>query len=832
MLRAPHFIGIVIVFWGGSGAMADQAKPVPVTPPLRVGIIASVDPTFEKMGPTEAWAREAEDLPDELLGTDADGKAFRREVVTGYVNIQSGTDDDKPAALRWDVLVLPPMWATHLGSAVDQHAARVHRYIKLGGGLVVYQPNPAKVYDYKGEISAPPRPAQPGPRAGTSGAPLPPKEYDPDKHLPDAFRVKLLPHDVVFRNSYVAHEAVRIADPNHPITRGLKPVHMPFPADRMVRMDKAWTRLAEGKTSEAASLAVATFGKGRVVLISDNIAGGSYSARPLTVNARSLLWASGAADARVASIDDRDVLVPKTIQAGQLDLETKLASDRPIEPFQRVRVRMRWGNKSHRTLDVPRRDATVLGVEIRPADAQETWTFKPLQSYTKLPLGVVKAGTSQDWVDVDFWFTRNLMPADGGHMRMGPGKYRFRLSIPELDLTTDWMKLTVRAVQASESVAALRKEVTGRGGRFFLADATRDPPDKQKDGSVRFPLGPNLSTDIGRLRLRAGDTIYLAPGSYDGTRLMVPEGVTIRGAGAGLTVIRLPGPGQIGAKSAWSTGVVLADGACLKDLTVYVAAAGSNRGSGVSSAGKGVEASLERCYVLDASTGVFATVHATKGAKIQLRRCVVVGPVNDYALFARDDAEISLERCTVFSRGFGLGLMGRSTATIEGSIIAGARPAIATDTQSFSIARSLVYCPSRAAQDYKHRVLFTAKKPYGDLDAVLDDKTIVQADPQFKLGTRLGEWLVPKTGTAGSKFGAHSGNQDDWPGPFVRSRDKLKGQPEPVGLPDVSPYLKEGKVTSKEWQGFRGQSGTVPVPEPVQLRPPGGRDRPANRQGP
>ena len=828
MVRAHHVIGIVVLAWGGSVVLAGEPERVTVTPPLRVGIIVSVDPAFEKMGSSEAWAKEAEGLPDELLGTGPDGKTFRREVVTGYVNIQSGTDDDKPAALRWDVLVLPPMWATHLGSAVDQHAARMHRYIKLGGGLVVYQPNPAKVYDYKGEITAPPRPAEPDPRAGTSGAPLPPKEYDPDKHLPDAFRVKLLPHDVVFRNSYVAHETVRIAEPNHPITRGLKPVHMPFPSDRMIRLDKAWTRLAEGKTSEAASLAVATFGKGRIVLISDNIAGGSYSAWPLTVNARSLLWASGAVDARVAAVEGRDVLVPKAIQAGQLVLEAKLACPHPIEPFQQVRVRMRWVNKSDRALDVPRRDVSVVGVEMRPADTKETWTFKPLQRYTKLPLGVVKAGTSQEWVDVDFWFTRNLMPAEGGQARMGPGEYHFRLSIPELAVTTDWMKLTIRTAQLSESAAAVRKKVTGRGGRFFLADATRDPPDKQKDGSVRFPLGPHLSTDLGQLKLRPGDTIYLAPGSYDGTRLIVPKGVSIRGAGAGLSVIRLPGPGT---QFTWRTGVSLADGACLKDLTVYVAVAGTNRGSAVSSSGKGVEASLERCYVVDASPGIFATVHAQKGAKIQLRRCVVVGPVNDYALFARDDAEISLERCTVFSRGFGLGLMGCSTASIDGSIITGARPAIATDTQNFTIARSLVYCPSRAAQDYKHRVLFTAKKPYGDLDKVLDDKTIVQADPQFKLGPRLGEWLVPKTGTAGSKFGAHSGNQDEWPGPFVRSREKLKGHPEPVGLPDVSPYLKEGKITGKEWQGFRGQSGTVPVPEPVQLRPPGGSDRPACREG-
>lgn len=193
---------------------------------------------------------------------------------------------EPPKVGDYDLLVLMPCWAysSEATATLDRHAKVFHEYIKQGGGLLVFQPNPMDNY---------------------------PEAIDKDFAAQGLKKLglsapKLLPQPATFYNWYNVEEARR-TDAKHPITEGLQDSQMPFPADQIVDLAKDYAVLARGTKSGSPSLAAGTFGEGRVVLIVCNVNGDQVSRqeRRSDVVARAILWAGGCGDKEVMAVGGR-----------------------------------------------------------------------------------------------------------------------------------------------------------------------------------------------------------------------------------------------------------------------------------------------------------------------------------------------------------------------------------------------------------------------------------------------------------------------------------------------------------------------------------------------
>ena len=246
--------------------------------------------------------RNMQSLPSAVAG-----RAVRYEVLDLDDSRALARLDDYPAAL------LLPEWTLML-PALDDHAKAIAAFVKRGGGLVVFQPNPLVVY---------PAGAKPPPALAKRGIKT---EY---------CTPALLGLPATFYNRYERCEGVRnVAGESHAITEGLSDEQMPYPADQIVSLDDRYAVLARGASSGSPSLAAAAWGDGRIVLIADNV-GGSKSARrqpPATVVARSLLWAAGADDKIVRTVTAKAAEVPSVA------FSTEPANEDGEGPYQPAEV--------------------------------------------------------------------------------------------------------------------------------------------------------------------------------------------------------------------------------------------------------------------------------------------------------------------------------------------------------------------------------------------------------------------------------------------------------------------------------------------------------------
>ncbi len=250
------------------------------------------------------------------LGADAwAGQANAAELAAGYdravkANLPSlptrigpfevtcemlplGQRGSKPA--DYDALILMPEWTLML-AALDDYADELAGYVRRGGGLVAFQPNPLCVY---------PDGAKP-PKA------LAQRGIDSEYCTPAA-----LPLTATFYNRYLKYETVaNVASKKHAITFDLTAEQMPYPTDQLFDLDRHYKVLARGNSSGSPSLAAGTCGKGRIVLIADNVHGIASAGRraPTTVVARSLLWACGRPDAIIRGILAESVQSRRTAQ--------------------------------------------------------------------------------------------------------------------------------------------------------------------------------------------------------------------------------------------------------------------------------------------------------------------------------------------------------------------------------------------------------------------------------------------------------------------------------------------------------------------------------------
>jgi hypothetical protein len=135
------------------------------------------------------------------------------------------------ADLRHYALVaLPSEWTMHW-KQISARRADYTRYVRGGGGLLLFQPNPHRFRD-------------------------------------EQLQVDLLPAPFTVHNQYHDNGVERVGEPA--LLKGLGERDLPYPCDRILEWDPPWTLLARGTQSQNGSLIVARFGRGRAAVDSDH----------------------------------------------------------------------------------------------------------------------------------------------------------------------------------------------------------------------------------------------------------------------------------------------------------------------------------------------------------------------------------------------------------------------------------------------------------------------------------------------------------------------------------------------------------------------------------
>jgi hypothetical protein len=194
-----------------------------------------------------------------VLGDDPKGEVLRRLGELGFEATPRPAGEIRPAlGLGVDAVYLPSSWAESGDdyALFEEHAHLFREYVAEGGALVVCQPNP----------------------------------YG---HVADTCSPSLLPYAATFHNWYQNADAARVVvDAEHPITRGLSPQDVPFPADRIVHLDPRYRTLALGGATESPSLAVAEHGLGRIVIFTCSDSRGATVPLPDRTLRRIIEWAA------------------------------------------------------------------------------------------------------------------------------------------------------------------------------------------------------------------------------------------------------------------------------------------------------------------------------------------------------------------------------------------------------------------------------------------------------------------------------------------------------------------------------------------------------------
>lgn len=133
-----------------------------------------------------------------------------------------------------EVVVLGSGWA-QIGDGswewMEPQLPALERFVRGGGGLLVFQPNP-------------------------------------HGHPEERLTIDLVGAPVTFENWYRGGEDVRTVRA-HALTSGFEG-GLPWPADRITTFDPRWTSLVRGRSSEDVSLLAGEFGCGRAVVDTDN----------------------------------------------------------------------------------------------------------------------------------------------------------------------------------------------------------------------------------------------------------------------------------------------------------------------------------------------------------------------------------------------------------------------------------------------------------------------------------------------------------------------------------------------------------------------------------
>ena len=633
-------------------SFAAAAEPAPAAsapgePPLRVALVCLGD---------ESWAGD----PNAAASAGAFARAMKanaaalptrigqRDVRYDVLALGAG----KAGPDGYHVAVLLPEWTLML-PAIDAFAKALGGYIERGGSLVVFQPNPLAVYP-------------PGAKCPQALA---------DRGISDEYcTARLLPLPATFYNRYEQFEGVRnVAGAAHPITNGLTDEQMPYPADQLFSLDRRYTVLARGAGSGSPSLAAGTWGRGRIVLVADNVFGTTAARRqaPATVVARSLLWAAGVPD----------------------ELVRRASAAAPELPAGAV------------TTEPADEDGEGPAARAEPEGPDEAGTYQVEES----PLPAPATG---------------LVSPAGAAATAEPG------------------------------------------------DSTQAAP----AGAVAGVLARTLE------KARKGDVIRLQTGLYEVGSLVIPDGVSLIGAGAVNTVLKVACPKPMGA------GLELQGESLVEDMTII--SAPKQRGYMVRAAGETARPTMRRCILLPGD-GEFCALVAWNKAAPTLSHCIVVSPVGEYGVFARDRAAPVIEYCTIISRGFGIGMVDGSTPTIRRCIVAGQRPGVLIDANSApAVTDCVLWCRGGSVS---HPFPITRWSAQNDPDGNDGVKTAVDPvkeitcrrdilvqDPKLRQGGGLADYLAPDANSDAAGYGAYA-DSPAWPGPAA-------GAPQII-LPDLAGCL-------------------------------------------
>ncbi|HET6427308.1 MAG TPA: right-handed parallel beta-helix repeat-containing protein [Phycisphaerae bacterium] len=740
-MRRLRLAGLVLILAAGH-ALAER--------PLLVGVVGFTEeriPGWKGYHPTGLPGPEWHLTISMKRATDAaaklPAKVGGRHVKTSLIKL----DPKRPPDLSGlDVVVLPEAWAAGIRQ-VDAHARVFHEYVRSGGGLVVFQPNPP--------FPHPPK----APR---------PKGYP--ANMPDPYCIctpAALPYPVTFWGGYRDGDPVAGVDSEHPISRGLSDPLMPFPADETFEMDKRWRILARGLRTGSASLAAATFGRGRIVIVGASLRtpyGPSHLPSDVVVR-RSLLWAAGATDDEVVAVKGPDLppwpnaAASEAIEAGTLRLEVQ-GSPGEVMVDGRARFFVNLVNKGDQPIWVPRDTLhNLLGVEVTAAGDRERitrWMPKPKPRSLVTSLAVAGHSARPTFVDEHLLIPPALGGLPDGAPHLPPGDYEVRLVLwGDPELKSEWLPLKVK----SAALDAFEQSVKARrpNGRLILVDKARPTPDP--DGSVERPC---IDLAHAMTLARPGDVVYCRPGWYRTRALVVPDDVWLVGAGATRVVITAAAGTEMGSR------VELLGSSRLEGVAVE--GVDEKRSYLVRALERHAKPTIFQCLLVPHPKD-FAAVGVWGGAAPTIRNSVIISPVGDYGVFARHGSRPVIDYCTIISRGFGVGMMDKSVVTIDRSIIAGQCPAIITDDGEFALRESVIWCP-RKSKTYPRPIIRQWARSDGPgegattvqqtLDDVVAREDVYVQDPGFALGYHLYDYVVPRQGLKAWTLGAFAGEGGKW----------------------------------------------------------------------
>ena len=448
----------------------------------------------------------------------------------------------------------------------------------------------------------------------------------------------------------------------------------------------------------------------------------------------------------------------KAIREGTLVLDIVEATE-TIDTFQAVELQINLLNKGAEPVDVPANWTTMLGVEIVPeGGAANPLTWMPPAAGPKVKCRVVPPSHNPGVVHTCHWMACKPLtglPENDPYLR--PGRCRYRLILPgEPALRSGWRRLQVR----KPGVPARAGEVWERrgGGRLLLVEHRRCCP--EPDGSAQRPYN-HLAQALAQAK--SGDVVFCTPGWHITVDCAVPDDVWLVGAGAASTVIVT---GSLKAEKPMVPRIRLSGKSRMEGLTI-IDRGDAGRGALIRAEGKDCHATLYQCVLLPAASA-FAGLQCAYGAAPTVRNCVIVSPLGDYGVFARWNAKPVLESCTIFSRGFGVGMMSSSVVTIRSCTIAGRCPGIITDDGRFEIAESVIWCPRHSPASTWHPVTRSlaveGEIKYVPMPEVLAREDILAIDPQFTFNRGVLGFLSVRDGSDAAAYGAFAGPGGTWPG--------------------------------------------------------------------
>lgn len=163
---------------------------------------------------------------------------------------------DPGEAKNSDVIFLATHWGEQFAfPGLEAKKAAFHKFVQRGGGLVASQPNPS------------------GTRTCTP---------------------TLLPYPITFDYHYDQKDptCINLAQ-DHFITEDLAHSKMPFPHDRMLKVDPRYRVLAKQKSTDSPSLVVCNFGDGRVVVQTNAESDAANIPLGDEILRRMIVWAAG-----------------------------------------------------------------------------------------------------------------------------------------------------------------------------------------------------------------------------------------------------------------------------------------------------------------------------------------------------------------------------------------------------------------------------------------------------------------------------------------------------------------------------------------------------------